>query len=67
MSENGYSTLEIRVRAVEAVLRGQAKGDVAKAFGIDRGTLYRWVNRYQQDGDQGLRRKIGSGRPRKLK
>ena len=66
MSETSYSTLEMRVRAVEAVLRGQAKGEVAKAFGIDRGTLYRWVNRYQQGGDDGLRRKVGSGRPRKL-
>lgn len=66
MSENGYSTLEIRVRAVDAVLRGQAKGEVANAFGVNRGTLYRWVNRYQQDGDHGLRRIIGSGRPRKL-
>ena len=66
MSETSYSTLEMRVRAVEAILRGQAKGEVAKAFGIDRGTLYRWVNRYQQDGDDGLRRKFGSGRPRKL-
>ena len=66
MSENGYSTLEIRVRAVDAVLRGQAKGEVANAFSVNRGTLYRWVNRYQQDGDHGLRRKIGSGRPRKL-
>ena len=66
MSETSYSTLEMRVRAVEAVLRGQAKGEVAKAFGIDRGTLYHWVNRHQQDSDDGLRRKIGSGRPRKL-
>ena len=55
MSENGYSTLEIRVRAVAAVLRGQAKGEVANAFGVNRGTLYRWVHRHQQDGDHGRR------------
>jgi len=66
MSEQGYSTFEIRARAVDAVLRGQGKGEVARAFGVDRGTLYRWMIRYQEDGDNGLRRKIGSGRPRTL-
>ena len=66
MSEKGYSTFEIRSRAVDAVLRGQPKGKVASAYGIDRGTLYRWVIRYQQDGENGLERKTGSGRPRKL-
>ncbi len=39
MSENGYSTLEIRVRAVDAVLRGQGKGEVANAFGATRRTF----------------------------
>jgi len=66
MSEKNYSTLEMRVRAVDAVLHGQTKGEVARAFGIDRGTLYRWVSRYERDGADGLYRKVGSGRPRKL-
>ncbi len=67
MSEKNYSTLEMRVRAIDAVLHGQAKGEVVRAFGVDRGTLYRWVNRYEHDGTDGLHRKVGSGRPRTLK
>jgi transposase len=66
INEKNYSTLEIRIHAVAAVLRGQTKNEVANAFGIDRGTLYRWVNRYKHDGEDGLHRKSGSGRPRKL-
>lgn len=66
MSEEGYSTYEMRCRAVDAVLRGLPKGEVAGAYGIDRGTLYRWMNRYEQNGEDGLERNPGSGRPRKL-
>jgi transposase len=61
-----YSTLEIRVRAVEAVRRGLPVGEVADAYGIDRTTLYRWVTRFNDKGSNGLRRKAGSGRPRLL-
>lgn len=39
---------------------------VAAAYGIERTTLYRWVQRYEVDGESGLDRKAGSGRPRKL-
>jgi transposase len=61
-----YSTLEIRVGAVEAVSRGLPVGDVADAYGIDRTTLFRWVTRYSENGVAGLKRKEGSGRPRLL-
>ncbi len=66
MGENGYSTFEIRCRAIGAVLRGLPKGEVADACGIDRGTLYRRMKRYEHNGEDGLARKSGSGRPRKL-
>jgi len=58
-----YSTLEIRVRAVEAISRGLPMGVVADSYGIDRTTLYRWVQKSQTAG---LLRKTGSGRPRIL-
>jgi transposase len=61
-----YSTLEVRVGAVEAVSRGLPVGDVADAYGIDRTTLFRWVTRYGENGMEGLKRKKGSGRPRLL-
>ncbi len=59
-----YTTYDIRVRAVSAVLDGQRKVDVAKAYQVDYTTLYRWCKRYErQENFTGLERKSGSGRP----
>lgn len=67
MSQGRYSTQDVRARAVEAVLvRGLAVGAVAEAYQADRTTVFRWVQRYRQQGDNGLCRRPGSGRPRKL-
>ena len=66
MGHGRYSSFELRDRAVCAVLQGQPLGQVADAFGVDRTTLFRWVRRYDEDGEQGLQRKPGSGRPRLL-
>lgn len=66
MSQGRFSTLEIRERAVRAVLQTQPLGQVADAYGIDRTTLYRWVRRYHEEGNKGLQRRPGSGRPRLL-
>jgi transposase len=66
MSEEGYSTFEVRIRAVQAVERGWAVSEAADAFGIARRTLHRWLNRYEENGEAGLARRPGSGRPRKL-
>ena len=40
--------------------------DVADAYETDRSTLYRWVKRFQQDGEKRLQRRPTSGRPRTL-
>ena len=61
-----YSTYDLRVRAVAAVSRGLPVGEVAEAYCIDRTTLFRWVTRHKQNGSEGLKRKVGSGRPRLL-
>jgi transposase len=61
-----YSSFDIRLRAVEAVGRGLPKSHVANAYGIERSTLYRWLENYHQDGVVGLYRKEGSGRPKLL-
>ena len=67
MSEEGYSTYEVRLRAVLAVKkRGWAVSHAADAFAISRRTLHRWLKRYDQAGEEALLRKQGSGRPRKL-
>lgn len=63
----GYSTLEVRLRGVQAVLTGTPIAQVAQALSIDRTTLHRWLRRYRQEGgDHGLQRRPVSGRPRKL-
>src|SRR6267142_1536690 len=63
----GYSTVEMRIRAVQAVLAGSSIVQVAQAHGVDRTTLHRWVRRHQEAGGiVGLQRRPVSGRPRKL-
>ncbi len=66
MDERKNSTYEMRVRAVRAVLRGRSMSDVADAYETDRSTVYRWVKRFHEDGEEGLRRRPTSGRPRTL-
>ena len=54
-----------KYRAVESVLSGaQSAATVAKAFGVSRSTLYRWIERYESD--HSLNRKSVSGRPSKI-
>ena len=66
MDVSGYSTYEIRSRAVDALKRGMSVVNVASAFNVDRTTLFRWRCRFESEGDLGLLRRSGSGRPRKL-
>ena len=67
MSEGSHLTTEFRRRAVVAVLDGLPKTAVAAAYGVDRKTIARWVNRFQEGGQDALLRQAGSGRRRKLK
>lgn len=66
MYASSYSTVEIRRGAVEAVNRGVPLVQVAESYNVDRITVYRWVKRFDECGDGGLKRRVGSGRPRKL-
>lgn len=66
MDGHRYSTLDVRIRAVEAVRNGMPVSQTAAAYGVDRTTLHRWLARHDQDGEQGLQRRPVSGRPRKL-
>jgi transposase len=66
MNAGTYSTCEVRIRAVDALVRGMSATDVALAYRVDRTTLFRWRQRYESEGDAGLQRRGGSGRPRKL-
>lgn len=64
MEGRSYSSVEIRQRAVDAVRRGVPLIQVAQANGVDRITVYRWVARWKAEGDAGVARRPGSGRPR---
>lgn len=67
MDGAGYSTYDVRVRAVEAVHDGVPIVDVAQAYRVDRTTVHRWLARYDtSEGQSGLVRRPVSGRPRKL-
>jgi len=62
-----HPTFDLRLRAVRAVGEEHLSLTVvARAYGIDRSTLHRWLTRFEANGERGLSRKLGSGRPRKL-
>lgn len=63
----GYSTYDVRVRAVQAVLEDKLSvTEVALAYGTDRSTLHRWLARFHGEGEIGLHRRPVPGRPRKI-
>lgn len=66
MSDGTHLTTEVRRRAVDAVIEGMTKTAVASAYGVDRKTVFRWVDKFHDSGEDALLRKAGSGRPRKL-
>jgi transposase len=64
MVENGYSTEEVRERAIQAVSRGLSIKQTSHAYGVSRRTLHRWIERFYLE--RTCKRKPGSGRPRIL-
>ncbi len=66
MREGTHFASDVRRRAAVAVMEGMTIADVAVAYSVDRKTVSRWVAKFRNGGSDGLRRKAGSGRPRKL-
>ena len=66
MDGRRYSTMDVRVRAVDAVRKGMPVSHTATTFGVDRTTLHRWLARYGEEGEAGLQRRPVPGRPRIL-
>ena len=66
MNEGTHLPTTVRERAIEAVQNGIPKSTIADAYGVNRLTIYRWLERFEAEGAEGLERKAGSGRPRKL-
>lgn len=63
-----HKTLEhMRIHAVRRVIEdGEAPGDVSRSLGIARTSIYRWLNRFEDDGLEGLVEKIAQGPDAKL-
>jgi len=57
---------ELRKRAVASVQDGQSPEVVAKAYGINRVTIYGWLARYRAGGWDSLNARKRGGRPPKL-
>ena len=62
-----HHTLQVmRMQAIKAVQGGQSATEVAKAYGINRQTIYRWMANYLSGGQEALLAKPIPGRPSKL-
>lgn len=44
-----------RVILIEQLLEGASISDLSEEFGVSRKTIYKWLERYEQDGVDGLR------------
>lgn len=64
MSREAHQSL--RLQAIKAVRNGRVITDVADVFGIHERTLYRWLARFAEGGQNALRAKPRSGRPAKV-
>jgi len=55
-----------RRRAVALIQQGHCPAEVARMVGADKGSVTRWRQAYERDGDEGLDSKPHPGRPPEL-
>lgn len=53
----------LRMRTVRAVINGMTQTEAAKRFGVTRGTVNLWVNRFHREGERSLKARK-QGRPK---
>lgn len=62
-----HKTLEeLRIRTVKQVEAGAHPEELSKSLGLNRSTIYKWIQRKADGGDEGLKAKPISGRPGRL-
>lgn len=66
MSDGSHLSAAVRARAARAVVEGMTIASVSATLGVDRKTVSRWLAKFRANGPDALKRKPGSGRPRKL-
>lgn len=62
----GYSTAQIREKGINAYYNGESVTSISKIFSINRSTVYRWLNAFENTKTVERKSTPGSGRPRKL-
>jgi transposase len=60
------STPEEKLAAVRMLQSGENVNKVAEVFEVSRAIAYRWLQKYNEDGDAGLKIREASGRPPSL-
>ena len=55
-----------RLFAIEQLLNGKKRVEVALEFGVDESTVGRWIRDFNKNGLNGLKDKKKCGQPRKL-
>lgn len=58
------ASIRDKYRALLWILQGERRGETGERLGVGRNTICQWVNRYNSEGESGLRRKPGQGRKR---
>lgn len=53
-----------KYRALLWILQGKQRSEIANLLGISTSIIYKWVRRYNSEGESGLRRQRGQGRKR---
>lgn len=61
-----HASFSDRIRAVAHYLGGKPASEIAVKLDRSIAWVYKWLNRYQEDGFEGLRDLPRSGQPRKL-
>jgi transposase len=62
-----HATLEeMRRLAVKRVLSGEVQAEVARSLEVRASSLWKWVDAYRRDGEEGLAGTKATGRPPKL-
>ncbi len=62
LMKNIMKSAEEKESIVKRYLNGESAIKIAKENGIDRGRVYKWVKKYQENGIEGLKSKTGKAK-----
>lgn len=62
-----HAKVKQRLQAIILAKKGYEKKEIANIIGLSRTNVFRWINRFKEEGIEGLKDKQRSGRPQKIK